>query len=170
MIIFIPFYLEEMFDRSPVEIGIAISLNTLFAGFAALFNKRLISKLNYMKMFAILLIIMRIGNLIVGSTNEYVLLIIGLILMGIAFGWFVPNITGWLFGHIHGPIRSRAIGGFTFALFAGQFTSPILGNLIRGNNPISYIFTVTGIFLLVISIFFIARSFTPEKEHSINGN
>ena len=164
MIVFLPFYLESDFGKSATDIGVVISLNTLFAGIAALLYKRVVSLMNQNIMFAVVFAIMGIGYVILGSTDSYNLIIFGLILMGIAFGWLIPNIMSWFFGHIHGPFRSRAIGGFTFALFAGQFLSPIIGNLIRGNNENSFVFSVTGYFLIILGVLFISHVIKPPED------
>ena len=164
MIVFLPFYLESDFGKSATDIGVVISLNTLFAGIAALLYKRVVSLMNQNIMFAVVFAIMGIGYVILGSTDSYNLIIFGLILMGTAFGWLIPNIMSWFFGHIHGPFRSRAIAGFTFALFAGQFLSPIIGNLIRGNNENSFVFSVTGYFLIILGVLFISHVIKPPED------
>jgi len=166
MIVFLPFSLQNEFGRSPREVGFAISINTLFAGFASLLYKRVVSKVHYTKMFSLIFAIMGSGYLILAFASEFSIIIIGLILMGIAFGWLIPNIMSWFFGHIHGPIRSKAVGGFTFALFTGQFVSPIIGTAIKGDKGNSFIFSVTGIFLLIMALLFISGLFTPPEDNN----
>ncbi len=156
IIIFLPFYLEDEFNKSPTDIGLALSINSLFAAFASLSYKRLKIKFHYHAIFGLLFLFMAIGSIIISVGSNFPIIISGLGIFGLGIGLFIPNINSWLFGQTHAPIRGRVIGGFTSALFLGQFLSPIVGNALLNNATVSGLFMISStLYLIFGTLFFI---------------
>jgi MFS family permease len=164
IILFGPFYLVEEFSRSPSDIGLALSINSLFAGFASIGFKRLKAKYHYHALFGLLYIFMAIGFLLLSVAPNFGIVILAFIVFGIGVGMFIPNINSWLFGQTHAPIRGRMIGGFTTFVFLGQFASPITGNFILEITDTSGLFLVSAfVFIIFAALFFINAYFAHKK-------
>jgi MFS family permease len=164
IIIFAPFYFVEEFSRSPSDVGLALSINSLFAGFAAISYKRLKAKYHYHALFGLMYIFMSFGFLLLSIAPNFLIAMGALIPFGIGLGMFIPNINSWLFGQTHAPIRGRMIGGFTTAVFLGQFVSPITGNLILESTDTSGLFMISAyVFTMLAALFFANAYFVHSK-------
>ncbi|MHA1982891.1 MAG: MFS transporter [Candidatus Hodarchaeales archaeon] len=164
LIIFLPFYFVEELGRSPSDVGIALSVNSLIAGIVSLNYKRLKSRYHYHGLYSTLFIFMGIGAFIVSIGSSLEIIIIGLMFFGVGVGLFLPNTNNWLFGQIHAPIRGRAIGGLTTAIFLGQFVSPITGNLILGFTDFSGLYLVSALILVVFALTFFIYAKIVDKD------
>ncbi|OLS28273.1 MAG: Bacillibactin exporter [Candidatus Heimdallarchaeota archaeon LC_2] len=163
IIIFLPFYLEEKFNKSPTDIGLALSINSLFAGIASLTYKRLKSKYHYHALFGLLFIFMTLGSLIISVASSFEVLLLGLVTFGVGIGMFIPSINSWLFGQTHAPIRGRIIGGFTAFLFLGQFISPIVGNAILEITNVPGLLRFAALIYMVFAISFFVTAYFKDK-------
>jgi MFS family permease len=166
ILLFGPFYFVEKFNKSPTDVGLAFSINSLFAGFAAIFYKRLKAKYHYHALFGLLYVFMSTGFLLLSIASNFWIAMCALVPFGIGLGMFIPNINSWLFGQTHAPIRGRMMGGFTTAVFLGQFLSPITGKLILQRTDISGLFMTSAfVFILVAVLFFVNAYFAHRKDN-----
>ena len=95
---------------------------------------------------------------------DFEIIIVGLCFFGVGMGLFLPNTNNWLFGQTHAPIRGRAIGGLTTAIFMGQFVAPITGNLILSFTDFSGLYLISAIILFVFALTFYVYAKIVDKS------
>ncbi|MGI8831042.1 MAG: MFS transporter [Nitrososphaeraceae archaeon] len=115
-----PFFLKDLTGVSNSEVGIALSSMTLFAAFSALPYKKVKEKLSFQNIFVLLFFLMGIGYAIIAVSENYVQVMIGLMIGGLGMGLLLSNMNlllisatpellrkhDWRLGllHILGPI------------------------------------------------------------------
>jgi MFS family permease len=55
---------------------------------------------------------------------------------GLGIGLMLPTLITWVMAQVTFAQRGRAAGGFTAALFAGEFASPLLVLALQAANPL----------------------------------
>ncbi|MHA2502089.1 MAG: MFS transporter [Candidatus Kariarchaeaceae archaeon] len=165
VIIFLPFYLSENFGRSPSDVGTVLAVNSLVAGIGALNFKRIKPRVHYHVLFTVIFIAMAGGFFILSTASSYGMVFVSMFVFGLGVGFFGPNLNSWLFGRAHAPIRGRVIGGYTTAIFIGQFLSPVFGNLVLGFTDISGLYLISAIISLIVGVSFILYGYL-NKTHT----
>jgi len=161
----LPFYLA-LAGTSSTKIGLALSLQTLTSILGALLFTRL--RLSFSKVFIIIFLLFGINHLIVGSSEVYGIIIIGLLIGGFGLGMLPPNLQVWVAKTASPAVRGRAMSGFTAALFLGQFFTPIVTQPIVQKAGLATMFSVIGIISIFIAIFFIGKVILKKKNVSIS--
>ena len=75
------------------------------------------------EVFSIGFVLMGVGYALVTLSQGSGLLYVGLVVSGLGIGQLIPNLYVWLADETPVHLRGRVIGGFTTALFLGQFLS-----------------------------------------------
>ena len=163
-----PFYLTELVGASGRQIGIALSVYTLFWGLAALFYGRLKSRLNVYAITALVFGLLGVGYAVVGGARGFLPIVVGLAIAGTGLGLYVPNLIAWISFVTPQHQRGRAIGGLTGLFFLGQFSSPFITQPLAGAYELAAVFVGAGVLLLALTgVFAFAsrgRGVTPESE------
>ena len=163
-----PFYLTELVGASGRQIGIALSVYTLFWGLAALFYGRLKSRLNVYAITALVFGLLGVGYAVVGGARGFLPIVVGLAIAGTGLGLYVPNLIAWISFVTPQHQRGRAIGGLTGLFFLGQFSSPFITQPLAGAYGLAAVFVGAGVLLLALTgVFAFAsrgRGVTPESE------
>jgi MFS family permease len=139
--IHLPFYLMDTFGTSASISGIAIAVVTLFSGLTSMIYGRVKGRFGYVYIMVISFLAIGFGYTIISSSANAPGLIIGLIIIGIGFGTFIPNVNTWLAEVAPEKYRGRVMGGITTFVFLGQFLSPI------ATQPIQVAFEIPGLYL-----------------------
>ena len=148
----IPFYLEKLTGAGPTISGMAIALATFCSTVTAFSYGRIRNRLGYLSILALTFGLMGIGYLLIALGNSYPVVLTGLSVGGLGMGLMFPNLNVWLTTEVPAAVRGRAVGGFTTAVFLGQFISPVAGQPIVDLFGIGKLFGIAGIFLLNISL------------------
>jgi MFS family permease len=98
-----------------------------------------------------------------GLINDYQSALGTLVLSGLGFGLFMPNINIMLTKLAPEHVRGRIVGGLTTCLFLGQFISPIAAQPFISHTGIGGMFgayTSAAIFSFLLALIFLI----PKKE------
>ena len=154
----LPFYLQDVVGSSGAQTGLAISAMSLSFAVSSFFYGRVAKRFDHIAVLMIGFLLMGVGYAIVTLSQGSALLYLGLIVSGVGIGQLVPNLYVWLADEAPVHIRGRVIGGFTTALFLGQFLSPIVSQPITTSFDTASTFLIAGLVLLALLPFiFIGR-------------
>jgi MFS family permease len=156
--IHLPFYLQEEFGASGAASGIAISVMSLSFAISSFLYGRVARRFDHIAVLMIGLVLMGIGYATVTLAQGSALLYVGLAVSGIGIGQLIPNMYVWIADETPVQIRGRVIGGFTTALFLGQFLSPIFSQPLISSFAVANTFLIAGLVLLaVVPFIFMGR-------------
>ena len=145
----LPFYLLSQFSASGTQVGIALSIQSLASVISALAYKQIKSRLSFQTIFGLVFLALGINHLTIALAPAYSLIIAGLLIGGLGFGVFPPNLNVWLATIVPSASRGRAVGGLTSFIFLGQFCTPILTQPLVQNTGF------TGTFAIIAGISFL---------------
>ncbi|MCD6217606.1 MFS transporter [bacterium] len=154
----LPFYLKEIADSTPPQIGMAIAWFTMCSAVASVLYPKIRRKLSYSAIYFLLFILIGIGYMSLGLINDYQSALGTLILSGLGFGLFMPNINIMLTKLAPEHVRGRIVGGLTTCLFLGQFISPIAAQPFISHTGLGGMFgayTSAAIFSLLLALIFL---------------
>ncbi|WP_238717523.1 MFS transporter [Natronorubrum halophilum] len=152
----IPFYLETLAATNGSEVGLAIATMTLVSGVTSTQFYRVSARLDATGITALVFGFMGVGYVVIGSSNGYSQVIVGLAVSGIGLGLLFPNLNTWVTDNASEDVRGRVLGGLTSVIFLGQFLSPILTQPIvtrvglgTGYNVLGLV--LAGLFVVVVT-------------------
>lgn len=110
---------------SPQQIGLTMGANQLgvLAG-ALLF--RLLGGLRRQNLMLLAFATAGLGGLLMAQAGNHALVIVAVLINGLGIGLMLPTLITWVMSKVSFAQRGRAAGGFTAALFAGEFISPLV--------------------------------------------
>jgi len=152
LIVYLPFYLTSQAGVSNSQVGLALSLQALPAGFIALQYQRLRTRLSVQAIAAVTFLALGSSLLVAALTSSYALVVAGLLLGGIGLGLLPPNLIAWLAVVAPPAARGRAVGGLNTALFLGQFLSPLLTQPLIEQVGTAGSFGVVGALCLLMAV------------------
>ncbi|MBP7769926.1 MAG: MFS transporter [Aliarcobacter sp.] len=145
----IPFLLIEKFEASGKMAGIIIATAFFCNALGAIAFSKLKTKLNFVYIYLLGIILIALGFSIVGIINHIYLFFISSSILGFAGGIMMPNVTAWMLSKTSHEKRVKSSGYFTSAIFLGQFLSPIVF------HPFLDFLEIQDFFLFIgISLFF----------------
>jgi MFS family permease len=142
----LPFYFQNLATVSASQSGMAISILAFVFALSSMTYGRVAKNLDRITVLILSMLLISFGYGLIALANGLVLIYVGLIPAGIGIGLMVPNLYAWLASEAPPALRGRLLGGFTTALFAGQFLSPIL------SQPLIVAFDVRTVFLLASAL------------------
>lgn len=149
----LPFLLNTTFQASSSVIGMAVSVVTLTSALVSFHYGRIRKRISVLGLYILAHLLSAFGFTLVGLAESYVLLITGLAICGMGFGFIIPNGNVWLMALSTPRTRGRLIGGFSSMIFLGQFLSPVVvAPLQRWLNSLSLVYVAAGICSLLISL------------------
>lgn len=158
----LPFVLNEKGISSTLMIGALISIPGLFGTVGGLANIRISGYLSEVKTNCIAFIILGGGIFILSIAPDISTMIIGLIMIGIAFGLINATNMSWLGRIAPAHSRGKIFSGFTTILFLGELVSPIIVQAIPGTLYDAYAFL--GIAGIALGLIFAVVSITGIDE------
>ena len=148
----LPFYLEQRFNATPGQSGLAIAAMTLVAGVTALLYKQVKRNFGYISIAALAFVFMGGGYAFIGYAGDFLLVIVGLVVAGLGAGLLMPNANVWATSVAPAVARGRALGGLTAALFLGQFLSPLVVQPLTAVSSLGMAFVVVGLVSVGIAV------------------
>lgn len=127
------YLLNLLHVNSPQQIGMTMGANQLgvLAG-ALLF--RLLSGLRRQHLMLLAFATAGLGGLLMAQAGNHALVIVAVLINGLGIGLMLPTLITWIMSRVSFTQRGRASGGFTAALFAGEFISPLVVIAITGGQ------------------------------------
>jgi len=147
----IPFYMKEQTGASNTFIGIAIASSTVSSAIVSLNYKRIRARLSFSTIYFFSFFFLGLGFFVIFLANDYLFLLLGLLITGIGMGVLIPNSNVWIVTLSPESMRGRIVGGLTTAVFIGQFISPFLIQPVLAFTSTSGVFGIAGFGFLLIS-------------------
>lgn len=164
LIVHLPFYLTSQAGVTNSQVGLALSLQALPAGFIALQYQRLRTRLSVQAIAAVAFLSLGINLVVAALTSSYALVVAGLLIGGIGLGLLPPNLIAWVAIVAPPAARGRAVGGLNTALFLGQFLSPLLTQpMIEQVGTAASFGVVGGLSLLMAVVVYAAGRLQPLR-------
>jgi MFS family permease len=151
----IPYYLEKLANAGPTLSGMAIALATFCGAITSFSYGKIRSRLGYLPILGLIFGLMGTGYLTIALSSSYPVVLAGLAVSGLGMGLMFPNMNVWLTTEVSPSVRGRAIGGFTTAVFLGQFVSPFAGQPIVDQFGLVNLFGIAGILMLNLALAFV---------------
>jgi MFS family permease len=157
----LPFYFQNLSGASASQSGMAISTMAFVYAIASMSFGRVAKRLDRISVLVIAMILISIGYGFMAMASGLVLIYVGLVTAGAGIGLMVPNLYAWLASEAPPAIRGRVLGGFTTAIFLGQFLSPIL------SQPVTVAYDVRAVFVVAAAMGLIIVSFIYLGRHRL---
>ncbi|MCG8910318.1 MFS transporter [Pseudomonas sp. DP-17] len=118
---------------APQQIGITMGANQLgvLAG-ALVFH--ILSGLSTPRLLAIGFAIAGVGGALMSQAGDQALMVVAVLVNGIGVGLLLPTLITQVMQEVDFTQRGRATGGFTAAIFAGEFLSPLIVLALTGGD------------------------------------
>jgi len=122
----VPFLLREHLSVSPLVAGGVVASTTLASAIAALSFGRLRARFSAPTLLGAVFLIAGPALFVVGNAPSLPIVFVAAFVAGLGFGLQMPVLTTWLTEVTPAPVRGRVLGGFSAAVFLGQFMSPLV--------------------------------------------
>ncbi|MNJ12720.1 Inner membrane transport protein YnfM [compost metagenome] len=119
------FLLTLLHVDSPQQIGMTMGANQLGVLAGAL-SFRLLSGQRRQHLLLLAFATAGVGGLLMATTDNPALVVVAVLINGLGIGLMLPTLITWVMRQVDFTQRGRATGGFTAALFAGEFISPLV--------------------------------------------
>lgn len=119
------FVLTLLHVDSPQQIGMTMGANQLGVLAGAL-SFRLLSGQRRHHLLLLAFATAGVGGLLMATTDNPALVVVAVLINGLGIGLMLPTLITWVMRQVDITQRGRATGGFTAALFAGEFISPLV--------------------------------------------
>lgn len=162
----IPFYLSANSDVSSSQVGLALSLQSLFSVFFALRYQRLKARYSFFAIFSLIFLSFSLNHFVVSFSSAYIIVIVGLLTGCVGIGLFAPSVSGWLSSIAPAEVRGKAVGGMTSMIFLGQFFSPVITQPFINQVGLAATFAVAGVVALLMTLFFAATAAKHKQASS----
>ena len=94
------------------------------------------------------------GALLMAVASSHPAMVVAVVVNGLGIGLMLPTLITWIMGQVAADLRGRATGGFTSAMFAGNFLSPLAILAITGGVLLALpkAIAVIGVIQLLIAL------------------
>lgn len=110
---------------APQKIGMTMGANQLGVLVGAL-GFRLIGAHRPQKLLFVAFAMAAAGDLLMAFANNHAWMVAAVLVNGLGIGLMLPTLITWVMSVVEFQHRGRASGGFTAAIFAGEFISPLV--------------------------------------------
>lgn len=158
------FLLNLLHVDAPQQIGMTMGANQLGVLAGAL-GFRLLTRLPRQHLLFVAFAVAGAGGLLMAQAGSHALVVVAVLVNGLGIGLMLPTLITWVMSQVDFAQRGRATGGFTAALFAGEFISPLVvlafssGDLTRLPEALAFIAGVQ--LLLAVACLALPRMFRP---------
>jgi MFS family permease len=149
----LPFYVQNLSGGSASQSGIAISIMAFVYAIASMSFGRVAKRLDRISVLVVAMILISLGYGFLAMASGLVLIYVGLVTAAVGIGLMVPNLYAWLASEAPPTSRGLVLGGFTTAIFLGQFLSPIL------TQPLTVAYDVRAVFIMAAALALIVVPF-----------
>ncbi len=128
------FLLNLLHVDAPQQIGMTMGANQLGVLAGAL-GFRVLSGLSTPKQLLLAFVLASCGGLMMGLATNHALVVVAVLINGLGIGLMLPTLITSIMSYVDFEHRGRAAGGFTAAIFAGEFISPLVVLAITAGTP-----------------------------------
>jgi MFS family permease len=151
----IPFILLEYSELNSRNAGIFLAVWILFSSLASFAYSKIRKLLDYYKSFSLAFIFWSLGFLMIFWADNYIVVLIALIIAGIGNGIAIPNIKAQMLDYAGEKQRAKQSGLLSMSLYIGQFLSPVLVEpIIQASTPRIPFLIFSLIMLILILVFY----------------
>lgn len=142
---------------APQQIGMTMGANQLGVLAGAL-SFRLFSGMRGQLTLLIAFVLAGIGGLLMSNAISHVQVVVAVLINGLGVGLMLPTLITWIMAQVDFRHRGRAAGGFTAAIFAGEFISPLVvfGITHGGNWTLPHALAMVGLVQLLVAVLCLA--------------
>jgi MFS family permease len=163
MPVHVPFLLSEHLSTNAFVAGGVIASTTFASAIAALSFGRLRARFSSSTLLFAVFAIASPGLFIVGNATSLPFVFAGAFLAGLGFGLQMPVLTTWISEVTPAGMRGRVLGGFSAAVFLGQFMSPLVTSplvQVQGLAGPTGLFAIGALFSFVFAfaVLFVTRA------------
>lgn len=151
----IPYYIQTFDGVSNSESGLAIGFLTMTQALAALFYRRVKKRFNFASIYAYSFFIQSIGFTGLYFSQNFVQIVMSILLLGLGTGYIFPNANLWMITIIHPRVRGRFVGWLSSFSFLGMFFSPLLIQPVQHLVGIQKSFLAVTGFLIILTFFYL---------------
>ena len=162
----IPFYLQNNFQVSNSQIGMALGCSNLSIGISSMIYGKIKTRFSFPGVLILLYLSMGIGFAIIFGARSYSMLLLGLTFSGLGLGLLFPNMNVWLNAKSPVAFRGKVLGGLVTCAFSGQFFSPIFVQPLVAKSGMGSSFGIVGAMMLIFVVILIGGSFTGKYSIS----
>lgn len=119
------FLLNLLHVDAPQQIGMTMGANQLGVLAGAL-GFRVLSGLSAPKQLLLAFALASGGGLLMATAGNHAWVVVAVLVNGLGIGLMLPTLITWIMSYVGFEHRGRAAGGFTAAIFAGEFISPLV--------------------------------------------
>ncbi len=164
----LPFLLKDIFETPPGTNGVILAFGTVSSTIAAFFFPNVRKYASHHQIFTVCLFSLAIGFFCFSNATTYPEIFTGLIFLGIAFGWTVPN-ASVLVAELT-PLQSRGfmMGILTSCLFMGQFLTPFVVYPIESICGLEGECGVFGFYsycIFAVALYFLYKAITKKQTY-----
>ena len=145
-----PFLLETVGNLAPSQVGFAMGLFTLSSAVASLQYARLRTRLEFPAIAALGFGLLGLGWMIAGLASGLLPMLVGFVVAGVGGGLLTPNWINWIALLAPPALRGRLLGGFTTAIYLGQFFSPLMAQVFVSSMGLSLVVVAFGVFAVLL--------------------
>ncbi|WP_433771605.1 MFS transporter [Pseudomonas putida] len=142
---------------APQQIGMTMGANQLGVLVGAL-SFRLFSGMREQHMLLIAYVLAGVGGLLMSDATSHVQVVVAVTINGLGIGLMLPTLITWIMAQVNFHQRGRAAGGFTAAIFAGEFISPLVVVGVTGGvvTALPHALAIVGWLQLLVAVFCLA--------------
>ena len=150
----IPFYLNNLFQSSASQSGIAIAICILGSAVSSFQYQRLKAKTTFFNIYGTAFSTMALGFGLISLGRSFTVVALGLGTAGIGLGLVMPNMTFCLTSATPVNMRGKILGGLTTSMFLGQFLSPLVSQPLSLAIGLNATYGTAGIAMVILAIAF----------------
>lgn len=145
-----PFMLSSLEGVTNTRTGIAIASMNITAVTMAFNYARIRRRLDFPYIMSLVYLMVALGYIIIGVSDSYGLMVLGILVCGLGFGMQMANVNLWLVNLAPSDIRGTLVGYLNTFIFLGMFLSPVLLRpLVTMTSLYQSFILVAGILLLI---------------------
>ncbi len=162
----VPFLLQQVKQLTNSQVGFSISFAVLSGAIVSYFYGKIRLLFNFHQIYMITFGLMGAGYMLVGTVDSYAGIMTGLIIAGLGNGLLMPNTNLWLISMAPVLSRGRQVGHLNFAVYAGQFLSPLTVQPVVFLAGIEMVFFISGILMAGLALYFFFKNRSFLQLHS----
>lgn len=125
------YLLNLLHVSAPQQIGMTMGANQLGVLAGAL-SFRLLSAMPAHRQMLLAFVMAGFGGALMAVAGSHATVVLAVFINGLGIGLMLPTLITWIMSQVNFHQRGRAAGGFTAAIFAGEFISPLVVLAITG--------------------------------------
>ncbi len=150
----IPFVVEGLVGTAGTALlaGVAIGVTTLAAGLVSMQYQRIRARVSPPTIAALGFAGIAAGFAGIAAEPGFAVLLAALAVAGAGAGTIMPNNNSWLLSRVPEPVRGRASGGMTAALFLGQFACGFVGPVLVSVGGLNFVYLAMGVLAATLAV------------------